>query len=98
MLVTSYITASDIGGDVTNNNLRSSGVSTAAMSDVTNAAAAIMFECDVCFGVHFCEDMATVDGWPTPSVLIALRGGLQITNIAHALSVAELCQISLSIV
>ncbi len=52
------------GGDVTNNNnnLRSSGISTAAMSNVTNAAAAIMFECDICFGVHFCEDMATVDG------------------------------------
>ena len=31
-------------GDVTNNNLRSSGISTAAISDGTNAAAAIMFE------------------------------------------------------
>ena len=49
-------------GDVTNNNLRSSGISTAAISDGTNAAAAIMFECDICFGVHFREDMATVGG------------------------------------
>ena len=28
---------------------------------------------------------------PTPSVLIALLGGLQITNIAHALSGVESC-------
>ena len=81
---------------------RSSDISTTAISDATTAAAInIMFECDICCGVHFSEDIATVDGCAHSHSFCfdALRGlgGLQIPNIAHALSVAELCQILLSI-
>ena len=81
---------------------RSSDISTTAISDATTAAAInVMFECDICCGVHFSEDIATVDGCAHSHSFCfdALRGlgGLQIPNIAHALSVAELCQILLSI-
>ena len=79
---------------------RSSDISTTAISDaITAAAINIMFECDICCGVHFSEDIATVDGCAHSFCFDALLGlgGLQIPNIAHALSVAELCQRLLSI-
>ncbi len=73
---------------------RSFDISTTASSDASTAAAInTMFECDICCGVHFSEDIATVDGCAHSFCFDALLGlgGLQIPNIAHALSLSQSC-------